>query len=119
MTDPIISMRNVTKVYGSGPTAFQALKGVDLDIAAGANTDTATVTAVDTTRTLLLTGSETHNFSALGETDIGTFVGSNEDLDNYVGRFSINAAGTTVTATRGGTAGRVVYTVFVVELDPR
>nr|WP_208411761.1 ABC transporter ATP-binding protein [Sphingomonas naasensis] len=28
-------MRGVTKVYGEGPTAFQALKGVDLDIAAG------------------------------------------------------------------------------------
>jgi len=33
--DPIISLRDVTKVYGEGPTAFQALKGVDLDIAAG------------------------------------------------------------------------------------
>lgn len=33
--DPIISLRGVTKVYGDGPTAFQALKGVDLDIAAG------------------------------------------------------------------------------------
>ncbi|CAN5389961.1 ABC transporter ATP-binding protein [soil metagenome] len=32
---PIISMRGVTKVYGAGPTAFQALKGVDLDIIAG------------------------------------------------------------------------------------
>lgn len=33
--DPIIRLRRVTKVYGEGPTAFQALKGVDLDIAAG------------------------------------------------------------------------------------
>jgi putative ABC transport system ATP-binding protein len=32
---PIISLRGVTKVYGEGPTAFQALKGVDLDIAQG------------------------------------------------------------------------------------
>ena len=32
---PIISLRGVTKVYGEGPTAFQALKGVDMDIAAG------------------------------------------------------------------------------------
>jgi putative ABC transport system ATP-binding protein len=32
---PLISLRGVTKTYGSGPTAFQALKGVDLDIAAG------------------------------------------------------------------------------------
>ncbi len=32
---PIISLRGVTKTYGSGPTAFQALKGVDLDIDAG------------------------------------------------------------------------------------
>jgi putative ABC transport system ATP-binding protein len=34
-SDPIISLRGVTKTYGEGPTAFQALKGVDLDIAAG------------------------------------------------------------------------------------
>jgi putative ABC transport system ATP-binding protein len=32
---PLISLRGVTKVYGTGPTAFQALKGVDLDIAQG------------------------------------------------------------------------------------
>ena len=32
---PIISLRRVTKVYGEGPTAFQALKGIDLDIAQG------------------------------------------------------------------------------------
>ena len=32
---PIIALRGVTKVYGEGATAFQALKGVDLDIAAG------------------------------------------------------------------------------------
>ena len=35
VTDPIISLRGVTKVYGSGPTAFQALKGIDLDIEEG------------------------------------------------------------------------------------
>ena len=34
-TDPIISLRGVTKIYGSGPTAFQALKGIDLDISQG------------------------------------------------------------------------------------
>ena len=32
---PLISLRGVTKVYGTGPTAFQALRGVNLDIAAG------------------------------------------------------------------------------------
>ena len=32
---PIISLRDVVKTYGTGVTAFQALKGVDLDIAAG------------------------------------------------------------------------------------
>lgn len=32
---PIIRLRNVIKTYGEGPTAFQALKGVDLDIATG------------------------------------------------------------------------------------
>ena len=35
MNEPLIQMRGVTKTYGAGPTAFQALKGVDLDIAAG------------------------------------------------------------------------------------
>ncbi|MDI1296124.1 MAG: ABC transporter ATP-binding protein [bacterium] len=34
-TAPIISLRGVTKVYGSGATAFQALKGIDLDITQG------------------------------------------------------------------------------------
>ena len=33
--EPIISLRGVTKVYGEGPPAFQALKGIDLDIAQG------------------------------------------------------------------------------------
>jgi putative ABC transport system ATP-binding protein len=33
--DPIISLRGVTKTYGSGATAFQALKGIDLDVAKG------------------------------------------------------------------------------------
>ncbi|MGE4429250.1 MAG: ABC transporter ATP-binding protein [Sphingobium sp.] len=32
---PIISLRGITKVYGDGPTAFRALKGVDMDIAKG------------------------------------------------------------------------------------
>jgi putative ABC transport system ATP-binding protein len=32
--EPIIRLRGVTKTFGSGATAFQALKGVDLDIAA-------------------------------------------------------------------------------------
>ncbi|MDP2222565.1 MAG: ABC transporter ATP-binding protein, partial [Hydrogenophaga sp.] len=32
---PLIRLRGVTKVYGEGGTAFQALKGVDLDIEAG------------------------------------------------------------------------------------
>jgi putative ABC transport system ATP-binding protein len=33
--EPIIRLRGVTKTYGEGATAFQALKGVDLDIAEG------------------------------------------------------------------------------------
>ena len=32
---PLIRLRGIVKTYGSGDTAFQALKGVDLDIAAG------------------------------------------------------------------------------------
>jgi putative ABC transport system ATP-binding protein len=34
-SDPIIALRNVTKTYGSGATAFQALKGIDLEVAQG------------------------------------------------------------------------------------
>ena len=33
--DSFISLRGITKVFGEGPTAFQALKGVDLDVARG------------------------------------------------------------------------------------
>ena len=33
--EPLISLRGVTKRYGEGDAAFQALKGVDLDIMAG------------------------------------------------------------------------------------
>src|SRR3954463_1209125 len=33
--DPLISLKGVTKRYGEGSAAFQALKGVDLDIMAG------------------------------------------------------------------------------------
>ncbi len=32
---PLLSLRGLTKVYGQGDTAFQALAGVDLDIGAG------------------------------------------------------------------------------------
>ncbi len=35
MSKPIIQLRNVVKTFGTGPTAFQALKGVDLDIERG------------------------------------------------------------------------------------
>ena len=34
-TAPLIRLRGITKVYGTGSTAFQALKGVDLDIDQG------------------------------------------------------------------------------------
>jgi putative ABC transport system ATP-binding protein len=34
-SEPIIALRGVTKTYGSGATAFQALKGVDLDVGTG------------------------------------------------------------------------------------
>ena len=35
MADPLIRLTGVTKRYGVGAAAFQALKGIDLDIAAG------------------------------------------------------------------------------------
>ncbi len=35
MSEPIIQLRGITKVFGTGANAFQALKGVDLDIEAG------------------------------------------------------------------------------------
>ncbi|MDO9197870.1 ABC transporter ATP-binding protein [Rhodoferax sp.] len=35
MSEPLIRLRGVTKVYGEGATALQALKGVDLDVHAG------------------------------------------------------------------------------------
>jgi len=35
MVEPLISLRGITKTFGTGPAAFQALKGVDLDIQSG------------------------------------------------------------------------------------
>ena len=34
-SEPILSARQVTKVYGAGPQATEALRGLDLDVAAG------------------------------------------------------------------------------------
>ena len=36
MAEPLIQLQGITKTFGEGPTAFQALKGVDLAIEAGA-----------------------------------------------------------------------------------
>ncbi|MDB5693155.1 MAG: transporter [Alphaproteobacteria bacterium] len=35
MAEPLIGLRGITKRFGEGPAAFQALKGIDLDVAAG------------------------------------------------------------------------------------
>jgi putative ABC transport system ATP-binding protein len=35
VSEPLISLRGVTKTYGTGATAFEALKGIDMDINAG------------------------------------------------------------------------------------
>ena len=35
MTSTVLSITDLTKVYGSGPSRFDALKGVSLDIAEG------------------------------------------------------------------------------------
>jgi len=35
VTEPLISLRGITKRFGEGAAAFQALKGIDLDIAPG------------------------------------------------------------------------------------
>lgn len=35
-TDPLIALRGITKTYGTGEAAFHALRGIDLDIPAGA-----------------------------------------------------------------------------------
>jgi putative ABC transport system ATP-binding protein len=35
VSDPIIRLRGVTKTFGEGPTAFQALKGIDLEVVSG------------------------------------------------------------------------------------
>jgi putative ABC transport system ATP-binding protein len=35
MAEPLIGLRGITKRFGEGPAAFQALKGIDLDVAQG------------------------------------------------------------------------------------
>ncbi|MBK7863610.1 MAG: hypothetical protein IPJ65_34390 [Archangiaceae bacterium] len=95
--------------------ATARVQAVQLDLANTMLTVTQSLPlAVDPTRTLVMTGSMTHNMSALGETNVQT----EQNLDNYVARFNLDSTGTAVTATRGGATGAVRYTVFVVELEP-
>ena len=35
MADPLIRLRGITKTFGAGPSAFQALRGVDFDVMPG------------------------------------------------------------------------------------
>jgi putative ABC transport system ATP-binding protein len=35
MTEPLIRLEGITKTFGTGPAAFQALKGVNLEVEAG------------------------------------------------------------------------------------
>ena len=35
MADPLIRLRGITKTFGTGPSAFQALRGVDFDVMPG------------------------------------------------------------------------------------
>jgi ABC-type lipoprotein export system ATPase subunit len=35
MAEPLIALRGITKRFGEGPAAFQALNGIDLDVTAG------------------------------------------------------------------------------------
>jgi putative ABC transport system ATP-binding protein len=35
MADPLIALRSITKRFGDGPAAFEALKGIDLDVNEG------------------------------------------------------------------------------------
>ena len=35
MSDPLIRLQGITKTFGSGPTAFQALKGIDMEVEQG------------------------------------------------------------------------------------
>src|SRR3954469_781496 len=35
MAEPLIALRGITKRFGDGPAAFQALKGIDMDVEAG------------------------------------------------------------------------------------
>ena len=35
MTQPLIRLRGITKTFGEGEAAFQALKGIDLDVPSG------------------------------------------------------------------------------------
>jgi len=35
MDEPLIRLKGITKTYGKGPTAFQALKGIDLNVMQG------------------------------------------------------------------------------------
>ncbi|MBL8953176.1 MAG: hypothetical protein JNK82_20530, partial [Myxococcaceae bacterium] len=71
-------------------------------------------TAVDPTRTLVITGSNTWGGSGLGETNQT----DDDDPDNFAGRFALDG-GSQVLGARVATNDAVRYTVYVIELDPR
>lgn len=97
------------------PSGF-SVQQVDIQMANGVSSTTGNVnTTVDATRTLVMTGAQTHSGGSLGETELD----SAKPLSNYVARFALNAQGTQLTAQRQTTTAAVRYTVFVVELDPR
>lgn len=71
---------------------------------------------VDPTRSFIMTGSQTHGGSGLGETDLN----SAQSPSHYQAEFDINGAGTQFSVSRGDLPiGAVRYTVYVVQVDPR
>jgi hypothetical protein len=97
--------------FPAGTTVQQ----VTMRLVTNATSGVASVTAVDPTRTLVLTGAVTHSGNGLGETQLDFA----QSPSHYVARFSLNAAGDVVTANRVSAPDSARYTVFVVELDPR
>ena len=87
---------------------------IDLNIANGVTSATQPVSlAVDETRTIVLTGSNTWGGQGQGETEWN----GGTTASNFVGRFALDG-GSQVIGARGSTNGDVRYNVFVVEFDP-
>lgn len=100
------------RVQWPGATRVQPLT---VNLPDGTLTTTVAVpAAVDSSRTLVLSGNQSFNGTSMGETTLD----NSQDVSPLTARFSLNAAGDMLTVTRVTSQDALRVTVYVVEVDP-